>query len=470
MVLLIILITAVVIDIVTIGHILLNKRDPRGAIGWIGFTIVVPFCGALCYWFFGIARIAPRRMLNNIGESDIPLPDDYEQSIAPLFTDLTSCQHLLVSDQVTNRPVVNGNSLSPLFNGDEAYPIMLEAVRTATSRIYLSTYIFESNHSGKLFIDELLLAKERGVDVRVIIDWVGEKYSIPKIGSLLKKAGIPFIRFLPPGLHSRGFLFNLRNHRKLLLIDGHTGFTGGMNIGNRHLMADGTGRKQVVDIHFCVEGPVVSQMEATFREDWFLNTGTELPPVDYCIMENHGGTLCRGISSGPTDGYEKLHWVILSMLNSATRSVRIMTPYFIPNRAIISALNSASLRGVRVDIILPANNNLFFINWASQAHLMELIPFGVNAFFQPGPFVHSKLLLVDNSISFIGSANFDNRSFYLNFEFNLEVYDRRFTTMLVGHFDAVRERSRQITLRDLDQRSLTLKLRDATVKLFSPYL
>jgi cardiolipin synthase len=369
---------------------------------------------------------------------------------------------------VTGRPLLKGNSIRVLHNGNEAYPAMLAAIGDATSSINLSTYIFDSDESGRAFVDALGAAHARGVTVRVLTDGIGEFYSRPRITPLLRAQGVPAARFLPPGLN-RPIHINLRNHRKILVVDGRHGFTGGMNIGDRHVSRDGRPPK-AVDMHFGVEGPVVSQLETVFLEDWAFATGETVDPTKVDDWTTAGPSLCRGISDGPNEDYEKFEWVLIGAVNCAQHRVRIMTPYFLPGPELSAALSSAALRGVDVEVILPAKNNLPFVAWATQSMLWQVVQHGVRVYYQPPPFTHSKLFVVDDHYAQIGSANLDPRSLTLNFEFNVEVYCDRFGDMLTRHFEQTSAKSRPVRLDELHGRPLPVKLRDAAFWIFSPYL
>ena len=254
-----------------------------------------------------------------------------------------------------------------------------------------------------------------------------------------------------------------------MIVDSQIGFTGGMNIGDRHLL-EGPGRKHVSDIHFKVEGPVVGQMVEAFMEDWGFATGDPAEPIAHPEPVMAPGAICRGISSGPNEDFDKLAWLLVGALNAARQSVRIMTPYFIPDRALLAAINSAALRGIDVTLILPAENNLPPVAWATWAYLKEFLRFGTHVYEQPPPFAHGKLLLVDDRYALIGSPNLDQRSMRLNFEFALEVYDKGFCAEMTEHFEEIRLRSRRITKAELENRPVWLRLRDGFFKLFSPFL
>jgi len=448
------------------GHALLNKRDPRAALGWI-VVCLIPAIGVGLYWLLGVNRI--RTQARDLQGRGTDLFWQTSGITPPSEADPAAGNHRplrRLADSVTRRPLVAGNRVEVLHNGEEAYPAMLQAIAEARRSVLLSTYIFDSDATGRRFAAALKDAAERGVEVRVLVDALGERYSFPPARRLMRRSRVRLVRFLP--LLGRGLHLNLRNHRKLLIVDGFIGFTGGMNIGDRHLAKSGNPRR-VIDIHFRFHGPVVAQMQQAFLEDWHFAAREMISP-DPPPPRLANGALCRGISIGPNEDFEKLTWILIGALASAGQRVRIMTPYFIPDRTLISAINAAALRGVVVEIVLPEKNNLPYLAWATRSYLWELLQYGCRIYFQPPPFVHSKLLLVDEHYALIGSANLDPRSLRLNFEFNMEIHDPRFAGELGHHFDAVRTRSRQVSLQEMDARPLPSKIRDGFAKLFSPYL
>lgn len=471
--LLLLLVILWVLSLFSAGHALLTKRDPRAALGWIVTCLALPGIGALFYWLLGVNRIRTRaRELQEQGQGmhwlnvgQPPSPEDLKQ-----FPDTSTCQALItLSNAVTRRPLICGNSVKTLYNGEQAFPAMLEAIRSAQQSVFLASYIFMGDRTGRLFVRELIDAAERGVDVRVLIDAFGEFYSLAKARHRLKRSKVKVATFLPPSL-IRSLYLNMRNHRKLLVVDSKVCFTGGMNISDKHLALIKNNPRRVVDLHFQLEGPILSQLRDAFMEDWHFATDEKRLQFDWPEPVRTGEACCRGISAGPNEPHEKLNWILIGALACARSHVRIMTPYFIPNRAQLSAINTAALRGVQVDILLPGKNNLPFVAWATNAYLFELLEHRVRVFFQPPPFVHSKLLLIDEEYALVGSANMDPRSLRLNFEFNVEVFDLETVRELIEHFDQSRRTSRQVSLEEMDQRILPLRLRDSFCKLFSPYL
>jgi len=275
--------------------------------------------------------------------------------------------------------------------------------------------------------------------------------------------------FLPLTLSWKSIRLNLRNHRKLLVVDGAIAFTGGMNIAHRHVVSDADNQHPTADIQFRVVGPVVNALNETFLEDWFFATGEA---VDWLPEPTApaGRALCRVIKDGPNEDFERLQWILVGAMSCARESIRVITPYFIPSRELLAAINSAVLRGVRVEMILPEMSNLPYVDWACRAMLWEVLQYGTAIYWQPAPFDHTKLLVVDDFYVNLGSANLDPRSLRLNFELNLEVFDPDLAIALGRHIDVLRDRSKKVSLEMLDGRSFPVKLRDATAKLFAPYL
>ena len=457
------------------GHALIFKSDPRAALGWITVCLMFPFLGPLLYFLFGINRIRTRaRKLQH--PSLLQLDVECKQSDGLLEPEISGpalsaefFEITRISCAVTRLPLVGGNAIELLQNGEQAFPAMLEAIERSQHSLFLSTYIFETNKTGRQFIDALTRAARRGVDVRVILDGVGELYAFPRAGTLLKKRGVRMARFLPPKLIPPTLHINLRNHRKILVADGQTGFIGGMNIGDRHMAAVQENPRRVVDLHFRLAGPVVKQIEKVFLEDWVFCTGEQMPADTITPIAAQGAT-CRTIVDGPNEDHDKLSTIMFGAVATARRKISIMTPYFLPFRGLIAALQNAALRNVDVKILLPAKNNLPYVQWATTKMLWQLLQKGVRIYYQPPPFVHSKLFIVDDHYAQVGSANIDPRSLRLNFELAVEVFGKPVSEVLAPHFQQSLLKSKEISFQEVEARSIPVRIRDALAWLFSPYL
>ncbi len=450
----------------TSGHALLYKRDTRAVIGWVGLIILLPLIGAILYWMLAVNRVrhravALRQRVAPPGRTKPVAAASPPPDLAPLAR---------VGDQVSPFTVCGGNSIDPLENGDEAFPPMLQAINTAKRSIALSTYIFDNDEIGGQFADALVAAHARGVVVRIIIDGVGQHYSWPSMIKRLRKAGLSAAAFMPILIPKNMAVLNLRNHRKLLVVDGTEAFTGGMNIRAGNLLAKPS-KHPIRDLQFRVRGPVVVQLMDVFASDWMFVTGDRLagedwfPPVDQA-----GAQAIRTIPDGPDEHFEVLKMILLGALTQAKKSVRIATPYFLPDSALISALNTTALRGIDVDILLPEKNNLRLVQWASFPLYWQLLERGCRIWHSPPPFDHSKVVLVDDAWTLVGSTNWDPRSLRLNFELNLECYDKMLNAQMQQWFERRREVATAITSTDIMRRSLPLRLRDGAARLLSPYL
>jgi len=456
-----------VVMILASGHVVLHKRDARSALGWVGIILLVPVVGALLYVVFGINRIR-RRATRLRPRGETAEPPGAGISLPPRFAHLEPLARL--TGRVARWPLLGGNRVTPLVNGEEAYPAMLAAIAAARRSIALSSFIFDHDSVGEEFAVALAAAVRRGVAVRVIIDAVGARYSWPSMVGALRRAGIPVARFLPTWVPWRLPYVNLRCHRKLLAVDGRLAFTGGLNIHEGH-MPSRTPRRPVIDLHFCVEGPIVAQLVQAFAEDWtFVSRETLAGEAWFPALAPAGEVWARTITDGPDHDFEATRWILAGALASARSTVRIQTPYFLPDAGLVTELNTAALRGVVVDILLPEAGNLSTVQWASMAQLQEILEYGCAVRLVPPPFDHTKLLLVDELWSLIGSANWDPRSLRLNFELNLECYDAALAASLGALYEQKRSGSRRITLDDLNARGLCTKLRDGTARLVSPYL
>ena len=463
------------IALVSAGHALISKRDPKASMGWIVVCILIPFAGPFLYYLFGINRVRTRaRKLQRRSESlhgAAALPVQKQE--VDLVTDAGSKKEnpelVHISDIITDRPLVNGNLIEVLHNGEQAYPAMLAAIEHSRQSLFLATYIFEIDHTGRSFIDALSRATRRGVDVRVIVDGLSDMCHLPRASRLLKRHGINVARFLPPRLIPPTVPINLRNHRKILVADGEVGFTGGINISDSHLAQRHENSNRVVDLHCRLKGPIVRQIEQVFIEDWGFLTGVYEGSVRGKSTQK-GSAECRVITEGPNEDLDKLVMILIGAVSAARTSVVIMTPYFIPPRGLLAALQAAALRGLRVTIILPAKNDSLLAHWATRNLLWELLERGVRVYYQPPPFVHTKLVIIDEHYLHIGSANIDPRSLRLNFELAVEVFDRPLAESLTAHVESVIQRSQLVTLEDLDGRPLPVRLRDSLAWLLSPYL
>lgn len=455
------------VGLLTAGHALLNKRDPKAAFGWIALCIILPLGGPVLYYLFGINRVRTRARK----DYDSKLNRDALSTICdPPGTDFRPLS--TVGEVLTRKGLSACTQLDMLENGEQLYPAMLKAIASAQKRILLASYIFDHNTSGLQIADALAAAVKRGVEVKVIVDGLGEMMNFPRIGGALKSRNIAFARFNPLKLIPPSLNINLRSHRKMLIVDGKLAFTGGQNIGDRHLADNQDNPGRVLDMHFCLQGEIVDDLEWAFWKDWYYCTNSK-PPAAFegsNVNALDAQVWSRLILDGPNKHIDKLNNLMLGVISAARSRVLIMTPYFLPTFDIIGALIAAHLRGVAIQILLPGHNNIAAAHWAMQNTLRQLLEAGLDIRYQPAPFVHSKLLLIDDSYTLIGSANIDPRSLRLNYELGVELFSRDVNDRIGAYYASKAERATPVTLEDLDRRSLPTRIRDSLAWLFSPYL
>jgi cardiolipin synthase len=449
----------------------LRKRHVSAAFGWVGLAWFAPIVGALLYVCFGINRI--RR-----NASELRLQQAWEAAGtlighgAPVATiqraSFAGLAH--VGEQVTGGPLLAGNSVEPLVDGDEAFPAMLAAIDAAERSVTLLTYIFDNDLAGMRFLAALRGAVERGVQVRVLIDDVGTRYTRPSMARLMRDAGVPVATFLPTRLSPRFRYANLRNHRKILVVDGRHGFTGGMNVRMGHWL-EKSPVSPIRCLHFRVTGPLVADLQRTFAVDWAFTTGEHLRgDAWFPALTPVGSVAARGVADGPDADLDHILNLLLAAIAVATERIRIVTPYFLPDDAVLRSLQVAALRGVAVDIVVPARSNVPFMDWAMTPQFHWLLKSGCRLHRTGRVFDHTKLLTVDGYWSLIGSTNWDARSLRLNFEYNVECYDAALANRLDALIDAKVADSRPLELADLERLSLPLRLRNGLARMLQPYL
>lgn len=456
-------------------HAVLWKRDSRSVIGWVGLAWLAPILGGLAYLFLGINRIERKAVSFCLHKDDDSNPGYESHPEEKKFSDTfkqkyPNLQGLLTAGyMLTGLPIVPGNKVEPLIDGDEAYPAMLNAIAGAKRSVSLLSYIFDNDRAGDAFLEALVAARKRGVHIRVLIDDIGSKYSRPNMVRRLKEAGLDAASFLPTRIPFPIYA-NLRNHRKILIVDGEIGFTGGTNIREGHWLSLDP-EQPVACLHFRLTGPVVSQLQKVFATDWAFATNETIVAEAWAPRSSHAGNVCaRGIEHGPDEHFEKMADIIAAGLSSASEKVRILTPYFLPNASLIQVLTVTALRGVDVKIYLPSANNIAVVQWAATAQLWQLLEKGCRVFYTSPPFDHTKLMVVDDIWTLLGSTNWDPRSLRLNFEFNVECYDEELARSLDAIIDKKAAEAREVTLEEVNNRSLPIRLRDGLARLLTPYL
>ncbi|AKJ64489.1 cardiolipin synthase [Kiritimatiella glycovorans] len=468
-------------------HLLRDRREAAAAVLWIFIAWSFPVLGPLLYLSFGIDRIPAKGFAKHqhnqqflaerrarearalahwqaVHEDASGVPEDGFVRELNLATEALAPDH----------PLMQGNEVRPLVSGDEAFPRMLESIRSARDHIHLQSFIIGNDATGREFLDALAEKADEGVEVRVLFDRFGSSRAV--FGGLFRR----YRRH--PHLHVAGwtqanplkrqFQVNLRNHRKVLIVDGRTAFTGGVNLSDANRTIDG--RSPIRDYHFRCCGPIVQEIQFTFLRDWYFMTGESpdglLTERYFPLLEPCGRSAVRMINGGPSSRQEVMADAFFLSIVSARRQVLAVTPYFVPNRDILRGLRSAALRGIDVRLIVPEKNNHYYAGMAGRALYEDLLDSGVRIFERPPPFIHAKALLVDGRCALIGTANMDIRSFRLNYESNFVVYDEHFVDVMKRIILEDESLSREIDLASWQRRPAYQRIQENLFSLMTPIL
>ena len=465
-------VVAVLMALAASAHAILTKREVRAAIGWVGLAWLSPLVGPVLYATLGVNRIKRRARELRPGHDagEVTRAAVQRQAVETVTALGYDPGVVLLAGATTGEELTMGNAIEPLDCGDEAYPSMLDAIENAERSVGLCSYIFDHDQVGMRFISALEDAHRRGVQVRVLIDGVGARYSKPRTPRVLRAKGIPVAEFLSGMVPWRMPYMNLRNHRKILVVDGRVAFTGGMNIREGCMLSLDTAHP-VRDLHFRLEGPVVTHIMEVFARDWTFTTGEGLDgDAWFPTLQLVGDAAARTVPDGPDDDFEKAYDTILGAIINARTSIRIASPYFLPDETLTRALQLAARSGRRVDVILPAVNNLRLVQWAMAAEMEHVLAPGINVWLTPPPFDHTKLMVIDGLWVLFGSANWDSRSLRLNFELNVSSFNEPLAGRMDAFLDEKVASARRLEAAELNARRLPVRLRDGAVRLFSPYL
>ena len=366
--------------------------------------------------------------------------------------------------------ILSGNQVQPLANGDAIFPPMLRAIESARVSVCFETFIYWSGDIGERFADALVGAADRGVAVHLVLDWIGSRELQPALLTRFRQAGIEVHLYHRLSWLHLGRLNN-RTHRKLLIVDGVLGFTGGVGIGTQW-----TGNAQDAahwrDMHYAVTGPVVAQMQAVFLDNWIKVSGNVLHgPAYFPPLESCGDMDAQMFGSSPSGGSESMQLMFLLAITAARRSIDIASPYFVPDRMTRATMVAAAQRGVMVRVLVPGRRtDNTFARRASQRHWGRLLRAGVAIFEFVPTMMHSKFMVVDGEWTTVGSANFDNRSFRLNDEANLNVFSIALAEQHATLFEADLARSRRVSYVAWKNRSLWRRMRESVVSVVESQL
>jgi cardiolipin synthase len=473
---------AAALDLAVIGgcgwHLLLARKSSSATLLWMVVLAALPVLGGALYIGFGVDRLGRRatfkQLMNRDLRDQLPAPRRFREGEAhPLEADVLPA-HLdpfaLTLSRLARYPGVGGNRLDVLAGGERFYARALEAIGGAEHTVLLQSYIFEASGIGAEFLKALRAAARRGVRCHLLYDAIGSLGLDAVAIAAASADGVHVASFSQRDLLRGRFQINLRNHRKILVVDGRLGFTGGMNVTDDHV--DRPGRGVVAEDHHCeLAGPICLQLSAAFAEDWYYARGEKL--VDRAYFPDWveaGEAVCRLLPSGPDGDRGVFHSVVIAAVHSARSRVQIVTPYFLPDEAIQSALVLAALRGVSVEVVVPKQPDHPFVGWAMGAFIDEQVAAGVRILRRPKPFLHSKLLVVDGAWALVGSGNLDARSFWLNYELCLSVAGEAAVAPIAAAIEAEVARSEVVDPRRWRDRGLARRAWENFWALWSPML
>jgi cardiolipin synthase len=373
-----------------------------------------------------------------------------------------------VFDRLGGFPLQAANSVEILASGEEAIDAMLEAIRGGRREIVLLSYIIDPGRVGERLVEALAERARDGVDVKVLYDRIGSLKLPSSYETALRKAGVQARGCFKPNPFKRRLQLNFRNHRKILVVDGAVGFTGGQNWTDDYVTPRG-GRK-IFDLHVRVHGPSVAALRRVFLEDWAVVTDTELEDAPPFVPAPGGDLPVRVIPHGPDERIDRLPAILATAIAQARKDVLLVTPYYVPGEALQARLRLAALSGLRVRLLLPRRSDNPLADFAAERQFAGLLNAGAEIWLADGDFLHAKAMIVDRVWSTLGSGNFDQRSFRCNYELNLEVVDAGFAERLERHFDSSFAKAERVDKGAFGRRSLWRRLRSNAANLFEPVL
>jgi cardiolipin synthase len=458
--------------------VLLRRKEPASLAAWCLLVITVPFFGMFLYWVLGSERIPRRarrrakrikrlsaRLLHRIQTEELVARDDFDIGLAPPLAEIER-----LGRRLAHMPGTAGNQVELINDTQLYFERLAELIRSAQRHLHLTYYIWNDDDTGREFRQYVIDAAQRGVECRIILDAAGA-FSLKR--SFLKPltdAGVEVRFFLPQLIHRRRLTVNFRNHRKIAIADGAVGLIGSQNIGDEYRGRD-PNLPVWIDTNLRLVGPSVLYLQEVFAEDWFFCAKKDLSgPQYFPPPSTDGQSIVQILPTGPDQTSGALEHVLFAAVAEARETIRIVTPYFVPDRAMRAALRHAALRGVRVELIVSQVTDVIGIIWASRSYYAELLDVGVNIYEWPLGMLHSKFMTIDDQWMMVGSANIDVRSFRLNFEATALVYDQQITQAAGEWFAARREESEQMTLEEVYGWPLRSKLALGLARLVSPVL
>ncbi|PID72083.1 MAG: cardiolipin synthase [Desulfobulbus propionicus] len=461
-------------------RIIMRKREASVSFAWLIIILLFPFAGAFIYLMFGEVRLGERRAKRLITQR--PLISQWTKDLADrvhVDWDDLNPECIPINRQINNTvtiPAMPDNSLELISNPLLFLRKLIQDIKHASSSCVLEFYVWNLGGLADAVGEALIDACSRAVSCRVLVDSIGSRSFLnSKLAHRMRAAGVEISEALPAGLlHIIFVRIDVRNHRKIAVIDGKIAYTGSQNLVDPRFYKKEHGVGEWIDTMVRIQGPVVEVLAASFAYDWMMENEKGLEALvaafDTHPVSPHGNAVVQPVPSGPSLEEDTIDNLLLTTIYAARKELILTTPYFVPDNAILAALKSAARRGVRVIIILPEKNDSRLVHYASRARFEKLCKAGVHIMAFSGGLLHAKTITVDSDFCLFGSVNLDMRSFWLNFEMTLFIYDKEFTSKLRDLQYSYLENARQVTLKEVKDRSFGERFKENTALLLGPLL
>ena len=464
----------VLFDLYTIVMAVMRGHSAESALAWVFAILALPIVGAAAYLLLAspsIRRASRKKRRTRRRVREAMGNDPADELVMPKGPPHPVEALLELAERLTDLPATSGNHIELLSHDAGAFRRLEETIQAAKRSIWAEYYIIHNDETGQRFLDLLAAKAAEGVEVRLLYDAVGSLgLDRQRLAAILKAGGL-VEEFLPLNPLRRRWAVHLRNHRKMVIVDGRVGLMGGMNVGDEYSgRARRRGRRHFRDSHLAITGPSVADLSQTFAEDWMFATDEVLAPPRVRKTSASGGSVVAVIPSGPDQERNASSVIFFAGICAAQRELFLCSPYFVPDGPTIAALQAAALRGVDVRIMVPAVNDVPLVHYAARTYFASLLRDGVRIFEYQPSILHAKTLVVDGAWSIVGSANVDFRSFRLNFELGALVADPELAAGLVAQFTTDQERSIEVTLKQLAAEGPLRRFRDHVARLLSPLL
>ncbi|MDR2816261.1 MAG: cardiolipin synthase [Proteiniphilum sp.] len=459
------LLTVVSIVVVVISE----NRNPIKTVAWMLAVVFLPFVGIIWYAFFGQdatkKQVISRRMYSKLKKRPLDRVETSEEHSFPEGYD----NLINLMRKMDYTPLLGGNDVKLFTSGEEKFKHLFADIEKAEKHIHIEYYVLLDDELGLKLQQALVRKAKEGLEIRIIYDSFGSRKAKKKFFEDFRKAGIetePFLKLTLSALTSR---LNYRTHRKIVIIDGRIGYVGGMNVADRYLKGLGWGCWR--DTHARIEGKGVQGLQSVFLIDWYFVSQTLITSRNYFpVLENYGECPMQIVNGGPLSEANEISYGIIQAIYDARKSIFIQTPYFLPPDAMIDALQAAAIKGVDVRVMISERSDVALAQKASNSYIRDMLRAGVKVYLYQKGFLHSKMMVLDGSLTLVGSANFDSRSFEQNFEVEAFIYDKKLGAQADDIFMEDQRFSTPVSMREWSKRPVLERFAESFMRLFAPLL